>query len=286
MTDVPKLATDCHTHLFGPADKFPYSEDRAYTPPIADEENANWMLENLGLERIVVVHASIYRDNSRLLHGLKTLGDKARGVILMTGTESTADLQEFDAAGVRGVRLNNITKTSLSSDGVADSFRETADQIAELGWHIQVFLQGDDLKAVLNNLEGMPVPLVIDHFGFLSANNPEDAELRDLVMDRVAAGLCWVKLSGSYRLKKDGVEAARSLTQQLIAANPERLVWGSDWPHTPLNREPEWAKKKQPFRDIDTKQLLTDFLDAVPSQDLRSRILVENPAKLYRFDDA
>ncbi|MBT5033041.1 MAG: amidohydrolase family protein [Rhodospirillaceae bacterium] len=283
MTDVPKLATDCHTHLFGPADKFPYAENRTYTPQTASEDDANQMLAHLGLERIVVVHASIYGDNNRLVQGLKNLGNKARGVILLTGSETTQDLQELDAAGVRGVRLNNISSAALSSDGVADAFRDIANKIADLGWHVQVFLQGDDLKAALQHLGDMPVPMVIDHFGFLSADKPENAELRELLLDRLRAGLCWVKMSASYRLGGDGRDAARRLTELLVDANPERLVWGSDWPHTPVNRDPKLRKQEQPPREVDTKQLLTDFMEAVPTQDLRHRILVDNPANLYRF---
>lgn len=286
MTGIPNLATDCHIHLFGPADRFPFSENRAYTPKVADEDDTKKMMEHLGLGRVVVVHASVYGDNSRLLHGLTTLGDKARGVMLLTGSESVADLRKLDAAGIRGVRLVGTSGIPGSPDGAARFYKEIASRIADLGWHIQVYMKGDGLMAALTSLDGVPVPLVIDHFGLLSADKPEDAELRNLVMDRVAAGHCWVKLSASYRLKDGGVETARHLTHQLIGANPERLVWGSDWPHTPLNRDPKVAKIEQPFRDIDTKQLLMDFLDTVPSDEMRRRILVENPAKLYRFGDA
>lgn len=285
MSKPPKKATDCHTHLFGPAKQFPYSEDRTYTPRTASEDDAKQMMAGLGLERIVVVHASIYGDNDRLVHGLNTLGKNARGVALLTGSESPRDLQKLDDAGVRGVRLNNISRAALSPDSVAEAIRDIGGRIADLGWHVQVFLKGDDLKAALQHLDDMPAPLVIDHFGCLSANKPEDAELRDLLVDRLRNGLCWVKLSASYRLDGDGAKTARSLTEKLISANPERLVWGSDWPHTPLNRDPKLAKQEQPFRDINTKQLLTDFLEAVPSQALRQRILVDNPAKLYRFGD-
>ena len=117
----------------------------------------------------------------------------------------------------------------------------------------------------------------------LSADGAEDRPLRELLLARLSDGLCWIKLSASYRLPGEGAATARALTRMFIAANPERLLWGSDWPHPPANRAPEIRLAPQPFRDVDTSRLFADFLEAVPTADLRRRILVDNPAALYRW---
>lgn len=242
------------------------------------------MIAILGLTRVVVVHASVYDDNRRLLHGLEVLGGLARGVAVLIGTETQQELKAFDAQGVCGVRLNNISNVNLSPEAVTDAAIKIARRIANLGWHLQVYLKDDDLGSVLNHLADIPVPVVIDHFGCLTPEQPEQAGLLDLLTDQLAEGRCWIKLSASYRLGGNGAEAARQLTHRFIAANPERLVWGSDWPHTPAKRDPKFAKQEQPFREINTKNLLTGFLEVVPDQTLQHRILVDNPAKLYDFD--
>jgi predicted TIM-barrel fold metal-dependent hydrolase len=280
---LPPFATDCHTHLFGPSDRFPYREDRAYTPSDAGEAEARRMLAMLGLERIVLVHASVYGDNRRLLSGLELLGAAARGVAVLGSGETAADLRDWAARGVAGVRINNVSISTMSPSAVADTVLASARRVADLGWHVQVLLRGNDLRAVLERAPTFPAPLVIDHFGHLSADAAEDQDLRDLLTDRLAAGQCWIKLSASYRLAGDGRAAARALTRRFIAANPERLLWGSDWPHPPENRAPEMRLVPQPFRPVDTARLLADFLDTVPETVARHRILVDNPAALYRF---
>lgn len=279
MTELPQQGTDCHTHLFGPADKFPYVANRAYTPSDAGETDARQMLANLGLERIVLVHASVHGDNLRLFHGLEKLGPKSRAVATLNGNETDAELREWSARGVAGVRVNNVSTSTLSPQTVAENVLTTSRRVADLGWHVQVLLKGADLRASLEHAVELPTPLVIDHFGLLSV---EDKETCDLLEHRLAEGLCWVKLSAAYRLSGTA-ETAHALTDRFVAANPERLLWGSDWPHPPSNRTPETRLVAQPFRNVDTKQLLGDFLKTVPSEETRHRILVENPAALYRF---
>ncbi|MDH5749057.1 MAG: amidohydrolase family protein, partial [Rhodospirillales bacterium] len=237
----------------------------------------------LGLARLVLIHASVYGDNRRLLRGLELLGDAARGIAVLTGDEDGKALQALDACGVRGVRLNNTSNATLSPDAVADAAERIARKVADLGWHVQVLLKDDDLKAVLERLDRMPAPMVIDHFGLLAPGRPDHQATTDLLTNRIAEGRCWVKLSAPYWLGENGAETARDLTQRFIAANPERLVWGSDWPHTPPNRDPELAKREQPFRTVDTRGLLQNFLETVPDADTRRRILVVNPSSLYGF---
>ncbi len=281
MDELPALGTDCHTHLFGPATQFPYQPDRAYTPSDASESDATAMLSALGLQRIVLVHASVYGENDRLLRGLEVLGDAARAIVVLGGHETSADLKEWKTKGVAGVRVNNVSNSDLSPEAVADNVAAASRQIADLGWHVQVFLSGDDLKAVLQKANELPTPLVIDHFGLLSTE-PDDAELLDILLRQVSDGHCWVKLSASYRLTNLN-ETARQLTDLLVSANADRLLWGSDWPHPPAIRSAETRLVPQPPRDVDTKQLFSEFLANVPAKDLRQKILVDNPAALYHF---
>ncbi len=282
MTAVPRQGTDCHTHLFGPADQFPFSPDRAYTPDDASEADASRMLARLGLDRIVLVHASVYDRNTRLLKGLDWFGDRARGVITISGEEAKADLHRLRDRGVSGVRINNISNKDLSARAVVDRVLDLSRKVADLGWHVQVFLSGDSLRGVLKKAGEMPSPLVVDHFGLVSSGRDEDQQVRDLLLDRVGEGACWLKLSAAYRLPGEA-DDARALTTAFIARNPDRLLWGSDWPHPPANRSPDTRLVAQPFRAVDTQRLFEDFLDAVPDTTVRQKILVDNPTALYRF---
>lgn len=283
MASLPVNGTDCHTHLFGPADRFPYAPDRAYTPADAQEDEARRMLARLGLGRIVLVHASVYADNDRLFHGLEAFGDRARGVAVLSGRETTAELRRWRARGVAGVRINNVSNNVHSPDAVADAVHATSRRIAEHGWHVQVLLKDADLAAVLERVADLPTPLVVDHFGLLSANAERDRALQELLLANLATGRIWIKLSASYRLPGIGAETAKSLTRLFVATNPERLVWGSDWPHPPADRTPEARLVEQPFRAVETKLLFADFLGSLPSEAVRRQILVDNPAALYCF---
>ncbi|UUX48925.1 amidohydrolase family protein [Nisaea acidiphila] len=279
MDQLPRNATDCHTHLFGPADLFPYAVERAYTPSDAGETDARRMLAKLGLERIVLVHASVHGDNQRLFRGLEVLGPRARAVAKIRGTETDQELRDWSSKGVAGVRVNNVSTSALSPQVVAEKVLTASRRVADLGWHVQVLLKGADLQAVLERAAELPTPLVVDHFGLLSV---EDTETLELLIQRLSEGHCWVKMSAAYRLIGTA-ETAHALTERFVAANPERLLWGSDWPHPPSKRTPETRLVAQPFRDVDTEQLLADFLRSVPSDETRRRILFENPAALYRF---
>jgi len=255
-------------HVFGPAARYPFASRRAYTPPDASIEELLALQERLGLERVVVVHPSVYgTDNSCTLDALKRLGNRARGVAVIDRQTPLAGMQEV---GVRGVRVN------LQTGGVHDPaaarrlVEEAAARAAPLGWHVQVFTTTAVLKAIA--VETLPVPLVIDHFG-LPASQGDVEYLARLLQ----SGKAYVKLSGTHRLPMDPGPVVRAL----IAANPERCVWGSDWPHATTG--PRDPGRVQPFEPVDDAAALERLRGWVADGALFRKILVDNPARLYDF---
>jgi len=258
-------------HVFGPAARYPLAPRRAYTPPDASIEELLALQQRLGLERLVVVHPSVYgTDNSCTLDALKRVGRRARGVAVIDGETSSNELLEMKRLGVRGVRVN------LQTGGVHDPatarrlLEEAAARAAPLGWHVQVFTTMAVLKAIA--VEKLPVPLVIDHFGL-----PRDEDDCEYLASLLRRGNVWVKLSATHRLPMDPGPVVRAL----IAANPERCVWGSDWPHATTG--PRDPGRVQPLDPIDDAAALERLRGWVADGALFRKILVDNPARLYDF---
>ena len=238
-------------HVF--AARFPYASNRKYTPQDASVAGLRAHLARLGLERVVIVQPSAYgTDNACTLAALKELGPMARAVAVIG---DDADLDALHRAGVRGVRVN------LETEGDHDirKIQRTAQRVAGRGWHVQVFA---NIK-ILREIE-IDVPLVIDHFGLAESAEPLLALMRKRDV--------WVKVSAPHRLPVD----AKPILQALVAAHPDRLVWGSDWPHVP--RGPRSPERVVPFEKVDAAAAL----DLVPAN-VREKILVQNPARLYDF---
>lgn len=233
--------------------RFPYAANRKYTPLDATVAELRAHLARLGLERAVIVQPSPYgTDNACTLAALKELGPIARAVAVIG---EDADLEALHRAGVRGVRVN------LETEGDDDIRRiqRTAQRVAGMGWHVQVFAKIELLREV-----AIEAPLVIDHFGLAGSAEP----LLALMKKRDV----WVKVSAPHRLSVDAIP----ILQALAAAHPDRLVWGSDWPHVPRrNRSPDRAV---PFEKVDSAAAL-----ALLPANVREKILVQNPARLYDF---
>lgn len=262
---VPPGACDCHVHIFGPRARYPLTRDRAYTPPEASIEGLLALQERLGLERVVIVQPSVYgTDNSCTLDAMQRLGPRARGVAVIDSRTSEEELRVMQRAGVRGVRVN--LQTGGSHDPAL--IEEAAKRVAPLGWHVQAFTR----IAVLRRLKPLPVALVVDHFGLPQSMD----DVRDLA-SLLREGNTYVKLSGPHRLPMDPGPVVRALA----AANPERCVWGSDWPHPFTGvRDPG---KVQPFDPIDDAAALERLHGWVGDAALFRKILVDNPARLYDF---
>jgi predicted TIM-barrel fold metal-dependent hydrolase len=285
--DVPAGACDCHTHIHGDPEKFPFFAGRVYTPELASPEEMTALHNALHIERVVIVTPSVYgTDNSATLFGMKARGASARGVAVIDDKTSESDLDAMGQAGIRGVRLN------LATGGVSDPavgrprFQAAVERVKNRNWHIQLFTNLAMISAIKDLVAASPVPVVFDHFGGaqagLGVEQPGFADLTELVR----SGKAYVKISGAYRASKvapDYADAA-PLARALIAANSDRVVWGTDWPHpdsvTPPGRN---ATDVQPLFQIDDGRLLNQLPVWAPDAAIRKKILVDNPAQLYGF---
>lgn len=284
----PANACDCHTHVFGPIEAYPFAPRRAYAPMDALPEDAASTMRTLGIERIVLVQPSPYgADNRCMLYGLQALGRNARGVAVIDETTPDAELRNLHEAGVRGARLNIASGGNEGDVPLPRRIERLCGHLADHGWHLQLFIEPDALVALETTLARLPVPFVLDHMGLVPPDDYANqigfkAIIRLLDTDR-----CWVKLSGPYRLTGSDSEFAQvaPMARALVDARPDRLVWGSDWPHTPRHSgTPDASGVRRPYRAIDTGRLLDLLTDWAPEAAARERILVANPAALYDFD--
>lgn len=286
--NVPAGATDCHVHVFGPGNRFPWSPTRVYTPGDASVVSLLAHQEALGLARVVIVHPSPYgTDNACSIDAIQRLGNRARGVAVIDPAAITdAELLAFNAGGIRGVRANLQTAGVVDPDACWDTLRQLRDRISPIGWHLQTFTNLAVIEALHGKLEALGVMLVVDHFGgakaALGVKQPGFAALLSLA----AKGQAYVKLSGAYRVSEqhDAADVA-PLAHALIEANPDRMLWGSDWPHPGGSRhEGKALDTIEPFHEIDDGAALNRLHrwtggDAT----LLRRILVDNPARLYGY---
>ncbi len=286
--NVPAGATDCHVHVFGPGNRFPWSPTRVYTPGDASVESLLAHQEALGLSRVVIVHPSPYgTDNACSIDAIQRLGNRARGVAVIDPAAITdAELLAFNAGGMRGVRANLQTAGVFDPDVCWDTLRQLRDRISPIGWHLQTFTNLAVIEALHGKLEALGVMLVVDHFGgakaALGVKQPGFAALLSLA----AKGQAYVKLSGAYRVSEqhDAADAA-PLAHALIEANPDRMLWGSDWPHPGGSRHEGKARDAiEPFHEIDDGAALNRLHRWVGGDaTLLRRILVDNPARLYGY---
>ena len=285
--DIPAGACDCHTHIHPDPAKFPFFAGRVYTPELASPEEMTALHKAIKMERVVIVTPSIYGpDNSATLFGMAARGATARGVAVIDDKTSEADLDAMGKAGIRGIRLN------LATGGVNDPtvgrprFSAAVERIKARGWHVQLFTSLAMITAIKDLVLASPVPVVFDHFGgaqaALGVGQPGFADLVELVK----SGKAHVKISGAYRASKLGPDYAdcTPLAQALIAANADRIVWGTDWPHpdsvTPAGKQ---ISDVTPLFQIDDGRLLNQLPVWAPDAAMRKKILVDNPARLYGF---
>lgn len=283
---IPAHACDCHTHVFGPAEKYPFAPDRLYTPGNASVTELLAFQRRLGLSRVVIVQPSPYgADNTCTVDALRTIGDHARGVAVINEKTSNAELIVMHAAGVRGVRLNLETGGVNDPVFAAKQLRWASARIASLGWHLQIFTNLTVLASLRDEIRELPAPLVVDHFcrsqAALGTGQPHFGVLLDLVQK----GNVWVKLSAPQRISNvpDCADAG-VIAKALIDANPDRMLWGSDWPHP--GARPGVTRKVdeiEPFNPINDGRALNRIAEWVNNETTLRKILVENPATLYDF---
>lgn len=269
--DVPALACDTHAHVVSPDfDKYPLISNRTYTPVAASEEKYLRMLSQLGMQRGVLVQISTYgTDNRYMLETLARHPNQLRGIAVVDKSISSAELQEMHDQGVRGVRINTLFKGGIGYDQV----EAIADLIGPFGWHLQFLMSVQDLPVLMPIFSRLPVPGVVDHIGYVQTSSPIDGPEFQSLCQLVRESGWWVKLSGAYRMgaSLDQLEKTTPFARQLFQLAPERMVWGSDWPHVHVNPMP------------DTGMLLNLLKLWIPNEQDLYRVLVENPACLYDF---
>ena len=272
------LSCDCHFHVFGPTKRYPYSSDLRYAPPVAPLSEYRTLAHRLGIERMVFVQPSAYgSDNSCLLDAMTEIEAPCRGIVDVDEGISDAEISRMQARGVCGVRIN-VSPVKTPETGFADKLRPRIERwtarCAEIGWQIDFLLPGWLTHELMGNLRKLPVDFTLAHMGMFLARDgveqPGFQQLLDLL--RHGDGHCWVKLTGVYRMSQaPGFADAAPMARALIGAGPDRILWGSDYPHLS-------------FADrVSSVELFNLFGRWVPDTATRKKILVENPQKLFKF---
>ncbi len=285
--DVPVGACDCHTHIFGDPAKFPFAANRVYTPETALPDEMSALHRALHIQRVVIVTPSVYgTDNSATLYGMKARGSSARGVAVIDDRTPESDLDAMDRAGIRGIRLNLATSGQNDPALARRRFQRAAERMRRRNWHIQMYTSLAVIAAIQDLVQTSPVPVVFDHFGgaqtSLGLEQPGWRELTELVR----GGHAYVKISGAYRASTQAPDYPDIVpfAKDLIAANADRIIWGTDWPHP--NSTISAARRTTdvtPLLQIDDGRLLNQLAVWAPDSAIRKKILAGNPARLYRF---
>ena len=268
----PVGAVDAHCHVFGPEAKFPYAPERKYTPCDAPKEKLIEIRDFLGFDKNVIVQASCHsKDNRAMVDALQTSNNRAKGVAFV-GEEVTADeLKWMDEAGVKGVRFNFVKR--LVDSTPRDVLERIVKKIAPLGWHIVIYFEMQDLPDNEDFFKSIPTPVIVDHMGTpdvtKGVNHPENQRFLDLMASR---DNFWVKTSGPERLTKAGspFDDALPFAKTLVENFPDRVLWGTDWPHPNM-------KKEAPDDGV-----LVDRIPLIaPTAELQRKLLIDNPMRLY-----
>lgn len=272
---APPGACDSHLHVFGPYTLFPLNDDRSYTPPEAPLEAYQTVMTTLGLQRAVIVHGSAHGlDLRATVHAVEALGKNGRGVAVLPTTVTDAELDRLNASGIRGTRL--VTKVRGGVDPGAS--QALAKRIARLGWHLQLLIDGPmEMELIAPLLRDLPVPFVIDSIGGFRPQDGVDHPGFKLLRRLLETGNGWVKLIGPERRTRTGAPAFADmspLARAVIDTRPDRVLWGTDWPHVMA-----WSYPVPNDADLLDWLLQMDTSDAQ-----RQAILVDNPVALYGFD--
>ncbi len=271
----PPGACDAHCHIFGPGDKYPYAADRSYTPPDAPLARFKELQSILRLERAVLVNASCHgSDNTVIVDAIAQSGGRYRGVANSDESFTEREFRRLHDAGFRGVRFNFVAHLG----GVPDmgEFQRTIELIRPLGWHLDLHFDAKDLPQYDSLLQKLPVPFIVDHMGRVPTQAGLDQQPFQVLLNLHRRNpKCWVKISGAERIAAAEGPPFRSavpFAQALIQAGPDRILWGTDWPH------PNIAKHMP--NDGDLVDLIPLMM---PDPATQQRVLVDNPHRLYQF---
>jgi predicted TIM-barrel fold metal-dependent hydrolase len=270
---LPPGACDAHCHIFGPAQKFPYAPERRYTPPDSPKERLRALHQHLGISRAVLVQASCHgADNRAMLDAIAWSKGAWRGVGMVGDEVSERELEALHAGGVRGARFNFVRHLGGAPDPRV--FERTLAMIAPLGWHLVLHFDAEDIESHSDLFRSLSVPFIIDHMGRVQAGHGFGQQPFRMLLQLMKNPLAWVKVSGPERISTAGkpFEDALPFVAALVEAAPERVLWGTDFPHPNVKTMPNDG------------ELVDLFARAVPDERLRRRILVENPSRLYWAD--
>lgn len=270
---APAGAVDAHCHVFGPGDRFPYAPTRKYTPCDAPKERLWALRDFLGFERNVIVQASCHgTDNAALVDALESSGGKARGIAVVSRDISDAELEAMHAAGVRGVRFNFVKR--LVDTLPRDTLTEVAARIRPLGWHIVIYFEPQDLPELYDFFTSLPTAVVVDHMGRPDVTKSPEGDEFGLFLKLLRDNQnFWSKVSCPDRLSVSGPPGYTDVVpfaKRIVEEFPDRVLWGTDWPHPNLKSHmPDDGR-------------LVDFIPKIATSDsLQRKLLVENPRRLY-----
>lgn len=268
-------ACDCHMHVYH--SRYPVARGAKLRPADAVVDDYRQVQRVLGTQRVVVVTPSTYgTDNASTVDAIAELGGCARGVAVVAASVPDTELARLHEAGIRGIRLNLTLPAPVSLRDLPT----LAARIAGLGWHVQLNLSPEWLPDLAGMLAALPVQMVFDHYGHLPLGKPQEEPAFRVIADLVSAGKAWVKLSGPYIESLEGAphyRDMRPLAERYLNLAPERMVWGSDWPHPSVQ-----ARGGDP---VDDAAVLRTFLRWGGSPDTAYQVLVRNPQSLYGFGD-
>ena len=273
---LPQGSIDTHVHVF--ENRYVLSPDRGYTPPESNLNALKHLHSTLGLDRVVFTQPSIYgTDNSAILDGIDTLNvetpNRARGVIAVNLEVTDEELVDFDTQGIRGIRLNTDNKGGMPID--LDQIPVIAKRLVDLGWHLEFLFPGKEILDLIPLFTSLPIPISIGHFAYQPAAEGVDAPGFQGLLELMKQGNTWIKISGANRVSRTDLppyDDVKPMAQALIEANPDRVMWGTDWPHP--------NKYEANPNDAD---LVNAFGDWVFDEELRQKIMVDTPASFYRF---
>jgi 2-pyrone-4,6-dicarboxylate lactonase len=272
LIPLPPGSCDCHSHVFGPQDTFPYLPNAAFIPPDASPRDYTRMLHTIGCQRAVIVQPSIYgSDNRCMVAALTSEMFDFRGVAVVDAGIGDPELEALHQAGVRGVRVNLASKTPGLT---LDQAPRLAARIKPLGWHLQFFVRIGQVPSLEQIIAQMPVPCIIDHFGHAPAAGGVESPEFNILLRLARLDHVWFKLIGPYRISRQWplYPDVAPLARALAATAPDRCVWGTDWPHPNTEYMPD---------DGDLADALGEWL---PDAQTRQKVLVDNPGRLYDFD--
>ena len=277
---LPAGAVDAHCHVFGPGNVFPYAPERKYTPCDASKEQLFALRDHLGFDKNVIVQATCHgSDNRALVDALKASNGKAKGVATVNRNVTDAELQEMHAAGVRGTRFNFVKR--LADFTPREVLLEIANRIAPLGWHVVIYFEAVDLPELYDFFTTLPTTVVVDHMGRPDVTEPVDGPEFELFVKMMREhSNIWSKVSCPERLSVSGPKALNGeqnayadvvpFAKRLVDTFPDRVLWGTDWPHPNL---------KDHMPDDGS---LVDFIPQIATTpELQQKLLVDNPTRLY-----